>query len=287
VAEIVVLVAPYELGRLRDGVGRGPEHLLAAGAEDVLAANGAHVRRELIEIDDRFTHTGLGDEDAGFELIRRVADGVRAVRADGAFPVLLTGSCFAGVGVVAGLDEPSPGVVWLDAHGDFNEPSTAHYGYFDGMGLSVMTGGAWRALLATVPGARPVAETAVVLAGAHVPDDPPEAVRIEASQIVHLLPERLRSPEQLVQAVEGLTPAISGLYVHVDLDVLDSTIAPVNVYAEPGGLDGDQLVAAVTALLDRFAVRAISLASYDPGYDAEDRVPAIALRLLRAVADRV
>jgi arginase len=286
VDEIVAVVVPYELGRLRDGVGRGPEHLLAAGADVALGAHGARVRRELIELDPRFLTTGMGEEDATFELIRRVADSVRAARTAGAFPVVLSGSCFTGVGVVAGIDEASPGVVWFDTHGDFNEPSTTQYGYFDGMGLAVMTGGAWQGLLATVPGARPVPETAVVLAGGHVPD-PPEVARLEASQVVHLKPERLRSPEQLVQAVAGLTPAPTGLYVHVDLDVLDSAVARVNVYAEPGGLDANQLVQAVSALLDRFRVCAVSLTAYDPGYDTDDRVPPIALRLLRAVAERV
>ena len=36
-----LIVVPYELGRLRDGVGNGPERLLDAGAEDVLASSGA------------------------------------------------------------------------------------------------------------------------------------------------------------------------------------------------------------------------------------------------------
>jgi arginase len=215
-----------------------------------------------------------------------VAESVRTARAGGAFPVVLSGSCFAGVGVVAGMNEAAPGVVWFDTHGDFNEPSTTQHGYFDGMGLAVMTGGAWQALLATVPGAKPVPETAVVLAGGHAPD-PPEVARLEASQVVHLKPERLRSPEQLVRAVGALTPDITGLYVHIDLDVLDSAVARVNVYGEPGGLDADQLVQAVSALLDRFPVRAVALTAYDPAYDTEDRVPPIVLRLLRAVADRV
>ena len=78
---------------------------------------------------------------------------VRLARQDGAFPVVLSGSCFAAVGVVAGLEESEPSVVWFDAHADFNEPVTSVSGYFDGMGLAVLTGSAWQGLLATVPGA--------------------------------------------------------------------------------------------------------------------------------------
>ena len=46
--------------------------------------------------------------------------------------------------MVTGLDESSPGVVWFDAHGDFNTPESTIDGYFDGMPLAILTGGAWR-----------------------------------------------------------------------------------------------------------------------------------------------
>ena len=42
--DIRLIAAPYELGRLRDGVGLGPEALLEGGAERALAQHGARVR---------------------------------------------------------------------------------------------------------------------------------------------------------------------------------------------------------------------------------------------------
>jgi arginase len=285
-SEIRVVVVPYELGRLRDGVGCGPERLLEFGAEDALASGGATIRTEIIEIDDRYGASGLGDVDAAFELIRRVSERVRVAREESAFPIVLSGSCFAAVGVVAALEESDPSVVWFDAHADFNEPETSISGYFDGMGLAVLTGRAWQGLLATVPGARPVPESAVVLAGAR-DFDPPEETRLRASQIVHLTSGHLRSPETLVEALRAVVPEGTGLYVHVDLDVLDIEVARVNVYGGSGGLDGDQLDALLDALMRTFPVRAVSLTAYDPAYDVEARVPPIALRLLRTIAQRL
>jgi hypothetical protein len=46
-----VIAMPYEVGRLREGVGRGPEHLLEQGAEAALASGGATVTTELVELD--------------------------------------------------------------------------------------------------------------------------------------------------------------------------------------------------------------------------------------------
>jgi arginase len=281
VAEIRVIAMPYELGRLRGGVGRGPERLLGLGAADALAAAGARVEAELVELSQPFDN----EIDASFELIRLVAERVRAARAEDAFPVLLGGSCFAGVGVVAGLQEAAPGVVWFDAHADFNEPASAVFGYFDGMGLAVLTGDAWPTLRSTVLG-EPVPETAVVLAGARAFDEPEER-RLAASRITRLPTAELDSPAALVEAVRALTPAPSGLYVHVDLDVLDSDRVPVNVYSAPGGLSTAGLANLVGALLAEAPVNAVSLTAYDPECDPDDRVPPIAARLLALVGERV
>ena len=281
-AEIRLLLMPYELGELRGGVGRGPERLLECGAEEALGAEGATVQTEILELEEEFDN----EVDASFELIRLISKRVRAAVQAGAFPVILSGSCFAAVGVVAGLGEESPGVVWFDAHGDFNDPETAVFGYFDGMGLAVLTGSAWQGLLATVDGAKPLPETAAVLAGARAFDEP-EQRRVEVSAIAHLPPEDVRAPEPLVEAVAAISPPLSGLYLHVDLDVLDIAEAHVNVYSAPDGLTGTQLEAAVAAILDRFPVGALSLTAYDPECDQADGVPPIALRLLGALAERI
>ncbi len=87
--EIRVLAVPYELGRLREGVGRGPETLLEHGAEAALACAGASVGTEVIEIGGEYGATGSGDVDAAFALIRAIAERVRSAREAGAFPVVL------------------------------------------------------------------------------------------------------------------------------------------------------------------------------------------------------
>ena len=281
--EFRVIVVPYELGRLRHGVGRGPERLLSGGAVEALASAGADVRVDVVEFDESFERTGYGEVDASFDLIRVVAERVRDAVAGGAFPVLLSGSCFNGVGVVAGLGEPHPGVVWLDAHSDFNSPDTAISGYFDGMGLAVLTGGAWPALHATVPGGRPLPETSVVLAGAR-DFEPPEPVRLAASDLRQVDAADMAKPDALLDAIRSLEPQPTGIYLHLDLDVLDADVAGVNVFSAPGGPDGDQLAELIGAVCNEFPVRAVSLTAYDPGYDPDGRVPPIAMAVLRRVA---
>jgi arginase len=280
VADIRLLVVPYEIGRLRDGVGAGPERLLEHGAADVLAASGAAVETTVIELDAPDDN----EVDTSFAVIGRLAEAVRAARDAGEFPVVLSGSCLAAVGVVAGLGEAAPGVVWFDAHGDFNEPQSSVYGYLDGMGLAILVGDAWQGLAAQVPGGRPIGESAVVLAGARAFDEP-ELPRLEASVINHLPAASLADPATVVGAVAAMEPHPSGIYLHVDLDVLDSSVARVNRYAAADGISAAQLEASVRALMADERVRAVALTAYEPTVDPEGLVPPIAMSLLGAVAE--
>jgi arginase len=284
--EIRLLVVPYEVGALRMGVGLGPERLLEAGAEDALACRGAGVELDLVELREHHRdESGASEAGAAFELIELVAARVRAALAEGAFPVLLSGSCFAGIGMASGLDEDSLGVLWFDAHGDFNTPESTIDGYFDGMPLAILTGGAWPNLVERV-GARTVRESAAVLVGGR-DFDPLEEQGLTSSSVIHLPPEAIDSDDAVLRAATGLDPAPSGLYLHVDLDVLDPQEAKVNIYSAPGGLTADQLEAQVGSLMGSGRVRAVSLTAYDPAVDTEDRVPPIAIRLLESVAEQV
>ena len=54
--------------------------------------------------------------------------------------------------------------------------------------------------------------------------------------------------------------------------------------AAAGGVDGDELHAAVATVLGECPVRVVSLTAYDPSFDVDGRVPPIAMRVLRTVA---
>jgi arginase len=73
------------------------------------------------------------------------------------------------------------------------------------------------------------------------------------------------------------------VYLHVDLDALDSGEARVNAYSAPGGPSLATLLDAIDAVFDRFEVTAAALTAWDPGVDDDGS----ALRAARAVAIRI
>src|SRR4051794_22929960 len=148
------------------------------------------------------------------ELDRRLAERVRAAVAGGAFPLVLAGNCNSSLGTVGGVGAAGVGVVWFDAHADFDTPEDNVSGFFDVMALSTLTGSAWQAQRAKV--CDPVEESSVVLAA--VRDlEPYQRSRIEASRLL-LAPGALEGFEDALDAL-----AVSRVYLHLDLDALDES----------------------------------------------------------------
>jgi arginase len=268
-----LLLVPYHLRHERTGMGLGPVRYLEAGAAVELARGGQAVRVEEVRLEGQ-----PSDEVGGvFELNRRLAGGVRRAVADGAFPLVLAGNCSSSLGILAGLAEPEIGIVWFDAHGDFNTPETTRSGFFDGMALAVATGRCWRELAATVPGFAAVDEKRVLLVAAR-DLDPGERRLLEGSAVT-----RVARAAELEPALERLADSARDVYLHVDLDALDPADGRANAYAAAGGFSLVELEAAIGAVRRRFALRGAALTAYDPAADPEGRACRAGIRLMQAI----
>jgi arginase len=173
--------------------------------------------------------------------------------------------------------------VWFDAHADFNTPETTTTGFTDGMGLAVVVGHCWNEMARDVPGFSAVAERDVVQAGVRAME-PAEEERLAASEVSVVGADRIgqEGPGALEAALDGLKSRVGRVYVHLDLDVLDPERAgKANEFAPEGGLGAEDLKTALGVLRERFAVAAAGIASYDPAFDADGRVLAVALACAR------
>ncbi len=218
-----------------------------------------------------------------FELDRRLARRVAAARAQGAFPLVVAGNCCSCLGTVAGVGARDLGVVWFDAHADFDTPEDNLSGFTDVMALAILTGSGWHALRETIPGFSTVRERDVVLAA--VRDlEPYQWERLDGSDI-HTVPGSVEV-HALERALDRLRESVSRVYVHVDLDALDTSVGRANRYAAPGGPSLDTLLSALDRVFDRFEVVAAAITAYDPRVDDEGAIAAAARRIAARIGDR-
>jgi arginase len=236
-----VIAVPYHLGRRGVEVGRGPLVILDAFPQPC----------EMIE--------GDGIAEVNSMLARAVAVRRRPV-------LVLAGNCNSCLGTLAGLDDP--GIVWFDAHGDFNTPETTISGALEGMSLAIATGHCHPELMS-----RPVREENVVLAATRSLD-PLEQVRLRESHI------KLATLDALTYEVEELAGRVGTIYMHLDLDVLDPAISPGVNFSEPGGISAEQLFGAVEHVMSTGKLGAAAIANFNPDRDRDGRTLGIIQQLI-------
>ena len=274
-------LVPYDSGHRDTRTGSGPGRLLERGVDRLLRDLGHQVSVRWIE-----PRAVLPTENGTtFELIRYLAEAVRSSVSRGALPILLAGNCNSSVGALAGIGPTRPGLVWFDAHGDFNTPETTESGFLDGMGLAMTTGRCWRRVLSAVPGFAPLPELHVLHVGARDLDIEEERM-LRASDVALVTPRDLGSAD-VEKAVEtallGLRKRVSRIYLHIDIDVLDLGEVMPNHLAVPGGLAVGTVEASIRMARELFDVCGCCLASFDPAYDVDDQVLRAGVRLLEAV----
>jgi arginase len=275
--KITLLLVPYDSGQRNVRMGAGPEHLCASGLKEHLVSRGDSVEMEVIE---PVSGSWRAEVQTSFELMRAVAEQVRKTLEAGRFPVVLSGNCNAAIGVIAGLGRGT-GVVWLDAHGDFNTPQTTMSGFLDGMTLATATGRCWAEMARNIEGFEPVPDQAVVLLGAR-DLDPGEETALARSKVVRLSAEAAQIRIQSV--LQSLAGEMDQFYLHLDLDALDPSEGRANSYSARGGFSAASLLALLSTIAGELPIKALTIAGYDPSFDKDGTVCRTALNAASTVA---
>lgn len=264
---IQIIQVPYDSGHLKARQGLGPEHFIEHGLVARLKAGGHKVEVSTVTSSAAFpTEVAVA-----FELNGLLAKEVKKAKDRGRFPVVLSGNCNSGLGTMGGLNRPDLGVVWFDAHGEFNTPDTTTSGWLDGMPLTMATGRCWKAMLKTIPGFTPIPEQNIILMGAR-DLDPAEGGLLRESkiQVIHTQSEVLETNlAKLRQALESLKNRTSGVYLHIDMDVLDLAGGRANSLHPPGGITPQDMMIYIDAVAEACPVLACGVASYDPALDID------------------
>jgi arginase len=276
--DLQLLAVPYDSGNYRARMGAGPEALLDAGLERVLRENGHTVRTKVAELAGGSWRAEI---QTSFELMRMLSGAVREAIELGRLPIVLAGNCNTAVGTLAGLGTDSTGVAWFDAHADFNTPETTASGFLDGTAVAIITGRCWTQLAATVPGFEPVPDDRVCLIGTRDTDSL-EGGLLDESGVDVIEPRKLRS--DLARALGSIKQHVQKMYVHLDLDVLDASVAAANSFAVTGGLTIEDVEYALSEIARHFGIPAITLSAYDPAADTDGAAAKAAIRLICAAA---
>ena len=254
-----------------NGTSQGPHTMVTGGIQQVLAGLGATVQIQEAAL--------TADEDTEYGAWKRLgmalghfADLVAQNERAGYFTVGLLATCPSMPGLVAGLQHSGPtrdavrvGMLWLDAHPDFNTPETTRSGSLGGMPVAVATGRALQRLRLDAHLDPPLADAYVVMGGVREVD-PLEQELLDDSGIRQLTVDDLRNMTPAVFAeLDRLSRITDKIYVHVDMDVLDPREVMGHHNRVPDGPTSTQLAALFEQIFRRYPkASAIGFATIPP-----------------------
>jgi arginase len=255
------------------GTSVGPNTMANGGIQKILTGMGAVVRVDEAKLTaEEATEYGAWKK-LGMAL-GHFAEIVAQNERDGYFTVGLLATCPSMPGLVAGLQHSGPtrepikiGMLWLDAHPDFNTPETTRSGSLGGMPVAVATGRALQRMRLDAHLDPPLSDRHIVMGGVRL-TDPLEQSLLDQSAIEQLTVDDLRNMTPAVFAqLDRLSQTTDKIYVHIDMDVLDPREVMGHGNKVPNGPSSEQLAKLFEEIFKRYPkASAIGFATI-PGTD--------------------
>ncbi len=241
-----------------NGISQGPTTMADGGIQGILKGLGASIRVEEARLTAEEDKEYGGWKRLGMAL-GHFADIVARNEREGYFTVGLLATCPSMPGLVAGLQHSGPttealriGMLWLDAHPDFNTPETTRSGSLGGMPVAVATGRALQRLRLDAKLEPPLPDRYVVMGGVRL-TDPLEQQMLDESRIEQLTVDDLRQATPAVfEQLDRLARLTDRIYVHIDMDVLDPREVMAHGNKVPNGPTSEQLAALFEKIFARY-----------------------------------
>ncbi len=195
----------------------------------------------------------------------------------------LGGDCAFVPGSLAGLKtayKGKPGMVWLDAHGDFNTPETSPSGFIGGMPLAIACGRGPR-LTEDVESQRPLLdEKQVVHVGSRSLDpDESELLRSSVKLLSAVELKKRGAREVALEISRFLNSSCDWIIAHLDVDVFDPSLVPGVDFPETGGLSSQDVLEIFGSLQSTRKLKVVDLTAYNQSLDKENRGRSLLLDL--------
>ena len=297
--DIDIIGVPLDFGAGRRGVDMGPSAIRYAGLCAGLESLGHRVQ-DLGNIPVPVAETcSEGDRQLKYlepivDVARRLADAVAHSAAAGHLPLTLGGDHSLAMGSVMGAARTRKlGLIWLDAHGDFNTAETTLSGNIHGMPLAAIAGYGDQRLVTLgeqEPSGPKIAPTNIVVVGARSLDERERELLEEAGVAVFSMEavDRLGMPETMRRAITIAGRGTEGIYLSLDLDGVDPVFAPGVGTPVPGGLTFREVHLAVEYVWDTGKLAGVDLVEVNPILDLANVTGLLAVELaLSACGKRI
>lgn len=289
--KIDIIGAQMDLGASQKGVGMGPFAVRFAGLVNMLEELGYEVRDkgDVIPPMDGMSRRGMLHYDQVVETNRQIYEHVKESLSDGRFPIVLGGDhCVAAgsISAVAKHYEPQGeiGIIWIDAHGDWNNEKTTDTGNMHGMPFSAVCGYGPNGMVDFGQGPHFVPTAHCVQVAGHALDKPEAARMKEAGMHVFSMHDidRRGMTEVMKEAIRIAGEGTVGIHLSFDVDAITPEYAPGTGTPVPDGLTAREAFLAVEMLAESGKLISMDLVEVNPVLDEHNKTAILGAKMIQS-----
>jgi arginase len=282
-----------DLGQDRRGVDMGPSAIRYARLQAALEELGYPVTDlgnagtpipEMVEKREEIRQLA-----AVRDVCEDVAERAQAMISEGLFPIFLGGDHSISIGTVSGVARSfgRTGVIWLDAHADFNLPETSPSGNIHGMPLSVLTGRGHPDLVGIGGEGASVRTEDVVILGLRSVDVKERSLLLEAGVRVYTMKEiDAYGVASVVRRALSDLSHLERIHLSVDLDAVDPGVAPGVGTPVRGGLTYREAHLVMELINEAGIVNSLDVVEVNPILDDGNGTAELAVELVASLMGR-
>ena len=222
---------------------------------------------------------------------KQVYDTVKNTIERGNFPVTLGGdhSLVIGSALASIAKNKNMGIIWIDAHGDYNTFDTTITGNIHGLPLAAIDGYEKNYLTDFHDGSFYKPENTVIVGGRDI--DPLEIENIKDAGVTVFTTEEIHKRGMsavMEDAIAIATKGTDGMHISYDLDVIDPKICPGVSVSAVDGINLDEAYDAVDSIIKHKAsLKSLDIVEYNPERDIDNKTKNIAKTILESIINNI
>ena len=290
---IHILEMPLDFGASRHGSDMGPSAIRLAGIKERLESLGHRVEKFFspIQINPQ-EFEAIGNPKAKYlaPIVRateQLAEEVERATSKGGFPLVLGGDHSIALGSLAGLaatcrkKNRTLGVLYVDAHGDFNTTETTPSGNIHGECMAASCGYGIPELTNLYFAGRKVNPQNVCYVGLRDLDAGEKTLMKEAGVTAFTMTDidRIGFNEVVKKVLAFFKERVDFVHVSFDMDSLDPMYAPGTGYHLPAGMTNREALLLMEEMHDSNLVGSAEIVEVNPVLDVRNQTAALAVEL--------
>lgn len=287
--DIDIINANTDLGVAVDGTCLGPDeltkYLRAENVKEIykLYANEENKEKEKDNKMKNLDNLNIFNEKL-YEIVQEVIDNKHFPLTIGGDHSLVIASALASISKNGNI-----GIIWIDAHGDYNTFETTITGNIHGLPLAVIDGYEKKYLREFHKGEAYSPKNTVIVGGRDI--DPLELENLKDAGVTIFTTEDVHNMgmnEIMEQAIKIACDGTNGVHISYDLDVIDPILCPgVSVPAKDGINIKEAYDAVDTIIKNKAKVKSLDLVEYNPLRDIDNKTKNIAKTILKSLINNI